>query len=423
MASPEIPAGLEHRVRLEVAHLAFGYGETPVLRDLCLEVGPGRIVGLLGPNGSGKSTLLRILSGVLTGYRGVARVGGREVRDHAPRELARKMAVVPQETTFGFPYTALEVVLMGRHPHLAGLAFETPADVAVARDALARCGALALADRPIQELSAGERQRVVFARALCQQPSLLLLDEPASFLDIRHQVELYDIVRELAAEGCGVLTVLHDINLAAEYCDEVHLLHGGRIEAGGRTDDVLTYANLKHVFGTEVYVDLNDLTGKLLVIPLSGRARRRLEEMGTMKTLHATALGLLVTAGTACLGQDDTRDLALRLETPAGALGHPTIVTLKTMPPGFDVVFMPEMPTAGCSFVVDSLEVDEAARRISARATLRRPAEVAAQVVTPTPLRLSLGSLARGRYVLEVWLRDDPEAAHHPAEVLLLEAS
>jgi len=259
--------------------LGFGFAGRTVLHEIALDAGRGEIVGLLGPNGSGKSTLVRILSGVLGGYRGSARIEGREVADVPRRELARALAVVPQETSFGFPFTALEIVLLGRHPHLAGLAFESDRDLQIAGDALARCGASDLAARPIHELSAGERQRVVFAKALAQQPRVLLLDEPASFLDIRHQVELYDIVRDLAErEGACVLTVMHDINLAAEYCDRIYLLREGRVEAGGATRDVLTYANLKRVYDTEVYVDTNALTGKLLVLPLSGRTRGTLDQ-------------------------------------------------------------------------------------------------------------------------------------------------
>lgn len=264
---------------LSTQDLSFGFGERPVLSDITLHTGRGEVVGLLGPNGSGKSTLIRVLSGVLAGYGGQAKIDGREVSDISRRELAKSLAVVPQETTFGFPFTALEIVLMGRHPHLAGLAFESEQDLNVARNALDRCGAGDLATRPIHQLSSGERQRVVFAKALAQQPQILLLDEPASFLDIRHQVALYDIVRDLAEQRDGsVLTVLHDINLAAEYCDRIYLLREGRIEAGGPTREVLTYANLKHVFDTEVYVDTNALTGKLLVLPLSGRTQRTLKE-------------------------------------------------------------------------------------------------------------------------------------------------
>jgi len=281
MASPEhglAPAGGAPG-RLEARGLGYAYRGKPALRGVDLRVEPGEIVGVLGPNGSGKSTLIKVLSGVLDGYDGSALLDGEEIAGFPRRRLARRMAVVPQEPAFGFPFTALEVALMGRHPHLAGLAFESPRDVEMAREALRRCGAGQLESRSILELSSGERQRVVFARVLAQQPRALLLDEPASFLDIRHQVAIYDVARELAVERtCSVLTALHDLNLAAEYCDRIYLLREGRVEAAGPTAEVFTYANLTRVFDTEVYVDTNTLTGKLLVVPLPGRVQERLRE-------------------------------------------------------------------------------------------------------------------------------------------------
>jgi iron complex transport system ATP-binding protein len=268
----------ETGITIRLSGLRFAYGERVALDDVSLDVRPGEVVGLLGPNGSGKSTVIRVLSGILAGHAGRVEIGGRAVASYSRRELARLLAVVPQEPSFAFPFTALEVVLMGRHPWLAGLAFESERDIDLARSALERCGGGGLASRPIQELSSGERQRVVFARALAQEPRALLLDEPASFLDIRHQVALYDVVRSLARdEGCAVLTVLHDLNLAAEYCDRVLLLRAGRVEACGATPEALTYANLTRVFDTDVYVATNDLTGKLIVVPLSAEARARRE--------------------------------------------------------------------------------------------------------------------------------------------------
>jgi len=264
---------------LEARGLGFAYHDKPALCRIDLRVEPGEVVGVLGPNGSGKSTLIKVLSGVLRDYEGSALLDGEEISRFPRRELARRMAVVPQEPSFGFPFTALEVALMGRHPHLAGLAFESPRDVELARSALERCGAAQFESRSILELSSGERQRVVFARAVAQQPDALLLDEPASFLDIRHQVAIYDVARGLAvAQGCSVLTALHDLNLAAEYCDRIYLMREGRVEAAGMTAEVFTYANLTRVFDTEVYVDTNALTGKLLVVPLPGRVQERLRD-------------------------------------------------------------------------------------------------------------------------------------------------
>jgi iron complex transport system ATP-binding protein len=274
-----MPSAEHDRIPLVAAGgLAFSFGVRRVLEGVDLTVTSGEVVGLIGPNGSGKSTLIRVVSGVLTGYGGSVRVEGREVREWPRRALAARLAVVPQETPPTLPFTVLETVLMGRHPHLTGVAFEGEEDVRIARRALERTGADHLAARPVMELSSGERQRVVFARALAQQPRILLLDEPTSFLDIRFQVELYDLVRELAAEGTGVLTALHDLNLAAEYCDRIYLLYSGRVQVAGPADEVLTYPHLTRVFATDVYVATNDLTGKLIVIPLSARARQKVGE-------------------------------------------------------------------------------------------------------------------------------------------------
>ena len=271
MARPDAPSPAG--ITLETAGLAYSYRGREALARVDLEVRPGEVVGLLGPNGSGKSTLLKVLSGVLPGYLGAARVGGAEVRDLPRRELARRLAVVPQESVFAFPFTVLEVVLLGRHPHLEGLAFEGEADVELAHRALALCGAEELAGRRIQELSSGERQRVVFARALAQATPALLLDEAASFLDVRHQVELYDLVRELA-DACrvSVLAVLHDLGMAAAVCDRAVLLERGRVAAAGPAGEVFTAAHLSRVFGTELAVE-RDAAGRLRINPVPRRSR------------------------------------------------------------------------------------------------------------------------------------------------------
>jgi iron complex transport system ATP-binding protein len=258
--------------------LGFSHPNGLGVEAIDLAVARGELVGLLGANGAGKSTVVRLLSGVARPYRGSIRLLGDELGTLRRREIARRVAVVPQEPRLELPFTVLELVLLGRHPHLSGLAFESDADLAFARRALARVDAAAFEARPIAELSSGERQRVFVARALAQETPLLLLDEPASALDLRHQVQLFDLLRELTAEGRGVVAVLHDLNLAAEYCDRVVLLDSGRVAAAGETAATLTYANLTRAFGTEIYVDVHDLTGGLVVTPLSARARRRLAD-------------------------------------------------------------------------------------------------------------------------------------------------
>ncbi len=263
---------------LAVCGLEFAYRGGHGIRGVDLEVASGELVGLVGPNGAGKSTLLRLFAGLLAPYRGSISLYGDELGRLSRREIARRVAIVPQTPTFDLPFSALETVLLGRHPHLSGLAFESDADVALARAQLRALDAEQLAERPIAELSAGERQRVFVARALAQETPLLLLDEPTSALDLRHQVELFDLLRELVGRGRAAVVVLHDLNLAAEYCDRVALMADGRFEAVGETARTLTYAALTRIYGTEIYVDVHDLTGGLVVTPLSARARARLTQ-------------------------------------------------------------------------------------------------------------------------------------------------
>ncbi len=261
---------------IEASGLHFSYGRAPVIDDVSLTLAPGEMLGVIGPNGSGKSTLMRLLSAVLRPSGGEIRVHGRPITSYSRRDLARAIAVVPQDTVIEFPFSVTEVVLMGRSPHLGGFAFEGDRDIDVARRAMQRTGVLELAERSIHELSGGERQRVILARALAQEADILLLDEPAAFLDIRHGVEIYDLLQTLQHEGRSILTVLHDLNLAALYCDRVALLKAGRLVRIGTPSEVITYAVLTEVYETEVYVDINDVTGAINVLPLSRVYRERL---------------------------------------------------------------------------------------------------------------------------------------------------
>ncbi|MSQ48445.1 MAG: heme ABC transporter ATP-binding protein [Deltaproteobacteria bacterium] len=268
----------EQSTVLNCEQVSFAYGAVEVLSAISCEVAAGKILGLLGPNGSGKSTLMRLMSGVRVPRVGRVIYDGRDLRTHSRDELARAIAVVPQETAIELPFSVLEVVLMGRSPYLGKFGFESAHDLAVAQQAMEHTGVAGLATREVHALSGGERQRVILARALAQEPRVLLLDEPTAFLDIKHQVAVYDLMKQLSREqGLAVVAILHDLNLAALYCDRLMLLKAGHTFCQGTPEQVLTYANIKSVYETEVYIDLNDLTGKVQILPLDADTRRRLE--------------------------------------------------------------------------------------------------------------------------------------------------
>jgi iron complex transport system ATP-binding protein len=242
------------------------FGPRLVLRDVSLSVRSGSLVGLVGPNGAGKSTLVRVLAGALRPERGVVMVDGRDLRRLGRRDLARRLAVVPQDSVLPEGFTALDIVLMGRSPHLGLLASESEADRRIAREAMLTTDTWSLAERPVEALSGGERQRVVVARAIAQQPAILLLDEPTSHLDLHHQVRALEIVRGLCAGGMAALGVFHDLNLAAQYCDRIGLLHAGSLVAEGSPEQVITSANVQQVYGEDLVVRPHPTNGRPVVL-------------------------------------------------------------------------------------------------------------------------------------------------------------
>jgi len=249
--------------------VGIGLGGSPVLRDVSLELAPGEIVGLAGSNGAGKTTLFRVASRVLRPDRGEVRLAGQPIATLSRRELARRLAVVPQDVAVAFPFRAGEVVLMGRSPHLSGLGFESERDVGIAQDALAALGIAHLAERSMLALSGGERQLVLVARALAQDPRVLLLDEPTSHLDLRHRTRVLERVRDFVArDGRSALVVSHDLTLSARTVDRIALLEGGTLRACGPPAEVLTADNLRVVFGVEAEI-LHAPDGHPLVIPRS----------------------------------------------------------------------------------------------------------------------------------------------------------
>jgi iron complex transport system ATP-binding protein len=254
---------------LRFDRVAVDLGAREVLRDVSLELAPGEVAGLLGRNGAGKTTLLRAATRSIGHRRGVIELLGKPVEALTRRELARDVAVVPQDLHVPFPFTVAELVLMGRAPHQPLLGFESHADVELTRAALERLGIEHLADRSSFELSGGERQLVLLARALVQQPRVLLLDEPTAFLDLSHRVLVLRIVRELARAGCAALVVSHDLALTARACDRLLLLHEGEIDAAGAPRDVLDAETLGRVFGLDAQIVAGP-DGAPLVVPRIG---------------------------------------------------------------------------------------------------------------------------------------------------------
>lgn len=255
---------------LQAADVSFSYGPGQAgLHGVSLDVARGGLVGVLGPNGSGKTTLLRLLGGLLPAASGRITIDGRDVGHMARRDLARRIAVVPQETRLSFDYSVLEVVLMGRYPHLGPFELESPRDVAIARDALAATGTLALADRPFQTLSGGEKQRAIIAGALAQAADVMLLDEPTAALDPGYQVEITALLRRLNADrGVTIVVATHDLNLAAGLCRRLLLLREGRVLAAGPTAEVLTRESVLALYDVEADVRFHEGAGHLTVVPL-----------------------------------------------------------------------------------------------------------------------------------------------------------
>jgi iron complex transport system ATP-binding protein len=255
-------------VAIRAIDLSAGYGDRSVLHKISLEVRAGEMLAIVGPNGAGKSTLLRILGGALKPWSGSVELEGRPLGAYDRREIARRLAMVAQENLVAFRFTVLEIVLMGRAPHLGAFHFETRYDLEIAHAALERFDLLGLARRPIQELSGGERKRVFLARALAQAPHVALLDEPTAFLDLKHVAEIFARFRELRIErGMAVVATLHDLNAAALHSDRVLLIKDGAVAGYGTPEAVFTAENLRAVYETEVHVGRNPATGAISVLP------------------------------------------------------------------------------------------------------------------------------------------------------------
>ena len=259
----------------------FSYGQRAVLRGITLEVELGETVGLVGPNGSGKTTLLKIASGVLAQQRGTVHIQGKELSSRRPRDRARMVATVQQTPAMPQGFTAMEVVLMGRNPHLELLQWEGPGDIEVCRRVMESTDTSEFADRLVSSLSGGELQRVFIARALAQEAPLLILDEPTAHLDIRYQTGILDMIERIRrSTSITVLAAMHDLTLAAQYCSRIAVLHHGVIVAFGEPSRVLTPEVVTRVFGPQVAIVEHPVHKTPAVLPVGGVVNSRIDTPG-----------------------------------------------------------------------------------------------------------------------------------------------
>ena len=248
---------------LTLKNVGYRYGQIQAIKGIDLHVYGGEILGILGPNGSGKSTLLKVMDGILVPQEGEILIEDTPFAAFGRSHLAREVAMVAQESHFRFSFSTLEVVLMGRFPHLKRLEFEGKRDMDVAMGALNATHTLEFAERSIHELTGGEKQRVLIARALAQEPQVILLDEPTSFLDLKFKREIFQLISSLSMEkGLSVVVVSHDIDLASQYCRRVIMLKNGSIYEIGEPDEVITVSNIEAVYDCPVMVDKNPATGR-----------------------------------------------------------------------------------------------------------------------------------------------------------------
>jgi iron complex transport system ATP-binding protein len=257
---------------LEAVDVAVRYdaGARDALRGVDLAVSRGETLVVVGPNGAGKSTLLGVMAGALEATAGNVRLFGEPALAQDRRDIAQRVAFVTQSAEVAFGFTVREVVMMGRAPHQAGWMTSSAADEQAVDDALGKCELRALEGRRVDALSGGEQKRVAIARAIAQSPKLLLLDEPGAFLDVRHQLALYDLLVDLAKQNLAVVLSMHDINAAAQWASRVALLKSGKLVAIGSVEDVLTYPRLRETFDADLYCGINDVNGTRFFLPMRG---------------------------------------------------------------------------------------------------------------------------------------------------------
>jgi iron complex transport system ATP-binding protein len=262
--------------KLDIQGITLSYNHHPVIKEFSFELSPGELVGLVGPNGCGKTSIIKALSRVLPLRAGQVFIGGKDLCHVSRTELAKLIGVVPQNPYLPETFTVTEIVTLGRNPHIGLLGNENSHDLSVVKWAMEKTETIHLAQRRLGELSGGEKQRVTIARVLAQEPEIILLDEPTANLDISHQVEILDLVKNLCAgRRLSGLIAIHDINMAAQYCDRLIMLRGGQIHAQGSPAEVVTADNIREVFGANSTVYPHP-ENSLPVVLLSANQKARL---------------------------------------------------------------------------------------------------------------------------------------------------
>ncbi len=342
---------------ISAENISISYGDHHVIEQFSLAVEKGGFIGILGPNGCGKTTFLRALSRILKPDDGAVFLEGLDVQSYDSRTLAKTIGCVGQETDVAFPFSVREIVLMGRYPHIGKLAPLSAKDLDIASEAMKTTNTLHLAGRLITEISGGERQRVLIARTLTQQPKILLLDEPTSHLDINHQIDIMELIRDLTPK-ITIIGVFHDLNLASYFCDRIVLMKQGKILAVGTPAEVLTPDKIRESFSVRMMVTTHPLTGKPYLIPeygvqpSSNSAHIHVISGGGTGTeiLYTLCLhGFSVSAGVLAANDSDClAALKLGLETiiepPFAVVSDDSVQKLKAMLTNADKIVVTGMP-------------------------------------------------------------------------------
>lgn len=254
---------------IEVQNVIFGYKKDLVLKDISFNIEKGKFFSIIGPNGSGKSTILKLLNNLYTTKRGQILIEGNKISNYKKKALAKKIALVPQNTNLDYEFPVEDVILMGRHPYKGRFQKEDDNDYRIIEDVMEMTGTLELKSKLITEISGGERQRVIIARALAQDPSIILLDEPTSHLDINHQIEILNLLKDLnEKKGTTIIVVMHDLNLASRYSDEIIMINDGKIMDMGKPEDVITKKNIQEAYNLDVVIERSETTNKIHLTPI-----------------------------------------------------------------------------------------------------------------------------------------------------------